>query len=172
MHARDISPQLFDAARGGDPVALTELLRIAQPDIRRYAQRSCTISNVDDAVQEVLLVLSRYVATVRRVAALSAWLFRVSKRACRRLARVALRFDPWDEAKVDALVSSRSTDRLRLDVTAALESLPEHYREIIVLRDFEELTIGEIAARLGLGRAATKSRLHRARQLTREYLLA
>lgn len=59
-----------------------------------------------------------------------------------------------------------------MDVAAALESLPNDAREIIVLRDFEELTIREIAAQLRLTIPATKSRLHRARELTREYLLA
>ncbi|WP_322789346.1 RNA polymerase sigma factor [Paraburkholderia diazotrophica] len=43
---------------------------------------------------------------------------------------------------------------------------------MFLLRDLEELTIGEIAARLGLSVPATKSRLHRARTLAREYLLA
>jgi RNA polymerase sigma factor (sigma-70 family) len=172
MHARDVSPLVFAAARSGDSTALAQLLQVAQPDIRRYAQRSCTISDVDDAVQEVLLILSRYVMTVRHAAALSAWLFRVAKRECRRLARSTLRLDPWEESKVDAFVDSRSPERLRLDLTAALESLPAHYRDIIVLRDFEERTIGEIAERLGISRAAVKSRLHRARQLTREYLLS
>jgi RNA polymerase sigma factor (sigma-70 family) len=171
MHARDVPPPLFQAARDGDAAALGQLLVLAQPDIRRYAQRSCTISDVDDAVQEVLLILSRYLVTVRHAAALSAWLFRVAKRECRRLARRTLRFDPWEETRVEALVSSRTPERLRLDVAAALESLPAHYREIIVLRDFEERTIGEIAAHLELTRAAAKSRLHRARELTREYLL-
>lgn len=41
-----------------------------------------------------------------------------------------------------------------------------------MLRDFEELTIAELAARLGLSVAATKSRLHRARALVREYLVS
>lgn len=62
-------------------------------------------------------------------------------------------------------------DDLRHDVVGALESLPPHYRDIIVLRDLNEMTIGEIAEQLGETRAAVKSRLHRARQLTREYLL-
>ena len=42
----------------------------------------------------------------------------------------------------------------------------------MLLRDFEELTIAEIAARLGQPAGAVKSRLHRARALVREYLLA
>jgi DNA-directed RNA polymerase specialized sigma24 family protein len=50
--------------------------------------------------------------------------------------------------------------------------LPEHYREALLLRDFEELTIGELSERLGLTAANTKSRLHRARELVREYLVS
>ena len=58
----------------------------------------------------------------------------------------------------------------RHDVAAALESLPAHYRRIILLRDLEGLTIAEIGEQLGLTREAVKSRLHRARLLAREYL--
>jgi len=65
--------------------------------------------------------------------------------------------------------SSRRQDDLRANVVRALESLPESHREVVVMRDFEELTIGEMAARLSLTREATKSRLHRARALVREY---
>ena len=58
----------------------------------------------------------------------------------------------------------------RQDVAAALESLPAHYREVILLRDLEGLTIEEMAQQLRLSREAVKSRLHRARLLAREYL--
>ena len=47
---------------------------------------------------------------------------------------------------------------------------PEHYREVVLLRDVEELTINEIAERLGRTREAVKGNLHRARLLLREYL--
>ncbi|MCY7355705.1 MAG: hypothetical protein LH470_11650 [Lysobacter sp.] len=60
----------------------------------------------------------------------------------------------------------------RHDVAAALESLPAHYREILLLRDLEGLSIAEISARLHTTTLATKARLHRARVLAREYLLA
>jgi RNA polymerase sigma factor (sigma-70 family) len=62
-------------------------------------------------------------------------------------------------------------DELRIDLVRALESLPAIYREVILLRDMEQLTIGEAAERLGLTREATKSRLLRARALVREFLL-
>jgi RNA polymerase sigma factor (sigma-70 family) len=162
---------LMDAARAGDASALERVLALCQPNIRRYAQRSCLVSDVDDGVQEALLVLSRYLSTVRHAAALSRWLFRVVQRECRRLARRALRADPWNEGAVDDLLARHTDASLRLDLASALESLPAHYREAIVLRDFEELTIGEMAARLGEKPPAIKSRLHRARQLIREYLV-
>jgi RNA polymerase sigma factor (sigma-70 family) len=163
---------LIDAARAGDSIALEQLLVQCQSELRRYAQRSCLISDVDDAVQEALLILMRFLASLRHAQAWSRWLFRIVRRECHRLARRTLREDLWDDDAVDALVARRSQDDLRLDITLALESLPELYRTVVVLRDFEGLTIGEMAQRLDLTRAAVKGQLHRARQLTREYLLA
>jgi RNA polymerase sigma factor (sigma-70 family) len=63
-----------------------------------------------------------------------------------------------------------STDELRIDLVHALESLPPHLREVILMRDLQEMTIGEIAHALKTTRAAVKARLHRARNLIREYL--
>ncbi len=59
---------------------------------------------------------------------------------------------------------------LARDLAAALESLPAHYREIILLRDLDGLSIAEISDKLRLSREAAKARLHRARALAREYL--
>ncbi|HEY8697750.1 MAG TPA: sigma-70 family RNA polymerase sigma factor [Rhizomicrobium sp.] len=53
----------------------------------------------------------------------------------------------------------------------AIESLSPSHREVLLLRDLKDLTIGEIAGRLGVTREAAKSRLRRARTLVREYLL-
>ena len=76
-----------------------------------------------------------------------------------------------DEIAQDRMLS-RPDASLRLDLARALESLPAHYLEVVLLRDFEELTISEIAQRLGEQPGAVKSRLHRARELVREYMLA
>ena len=162
---------VLDAAHNGDPAALAQLLRLCQPDIRRYAQRSCMISDVDDAVQEALLVLSRRLSSVRMLAAFSGWLFQVVQRECRRLGRVTLNFDPYDQERAEQWLASQDTAGLRTDLVHALESLPHDYREVILLRDFAEMSIAEIAVELGLTVPATKSRLHRARQMAREYLI-
>lgn len=163
---------LLEAARRGDAAALDGLLRICQPDVRRYAFRHCLISDVDDAVQETLLIVARRLASLRAVAAFSGWLFQIVRRECRRLERRLFRLDPYDEEKMETWLASSSDETVRLDLISALESLPAHYREVILLRDFHELTIREIAAQLRLTAPATKSRLHRARQLMRDYLLA
>ena len=160
---------LLEAACTGNPAALDQLLRVCQPDIRRYARRNCQASDVDDAVQETLLILSRRLRSLRAVAAFSSWLFRIVQRECRRLEKKLFGLDSIDDHEI--FIETVPLELLRLELIQALESMPTHYREVIVLRDLEELTIGEMASRLGLSAAAVKSRLHRARQLLREYLL-
>lgn len=159
------------AAIDGDRQAMERLLALWQPDVRRYAMRHCLISDIDDAVQETLLTLSRRLPSVRKLAALSSWLFKTVQRECRRLSRKTFHLDPFDEARLETWLAAHSGDELRLELVDALESLPVDYRQIILLRDFEQLTIGEIAAQLGISSAAAKSRLHRARAMAREYLM-
>lgn len=163
---------LLKAACLGDNTALVHLLEVWQPDIRRYAVRHCLASDVDDAVQEAMFIITRRLQTLRVLGAFSGWLFQVVRRECRRLERHLFRQDPYDEVKMEHWLATQTDESVRVDLVRALESLPQHYREIILLRDFQERTVQEIAAHLELTTAAAKSRLHRARQLIREYLLA
>ncbi len=163
---------LVDAARSGDRGAIEALIAAAQPDVRRYARRTCqTASDVDDAVQDALCILYRRVGTLRSVQAFSGWLMVVARRECLRLARRAgLGHEPIETLEDDLRLSVRPVDDLRLDLAAAIQSLPPHYRDVILLRDVEELTIDEMAQARSLTREAVKARLHRARALLREYL--
>ncbi|MBE7942175.1 MULTISPECIES: sigma-70 family RNA polymerase sigma factor [Ramlibacter] len=170
MAAADHS-NLVLAAQTGDPAAIGQLLAVCQADARRYARRHCHASDVDDAVQESLLTISRKVKGLKAAAAFSSWLFIVIKRECRKLERMMFRHEPLAEDIAEEQLACRSDAALRIDLAHALESLPAHYLEVILLRDFEELTIAEIAQRLGENAPAIKSRLHRARELVREYLL-
>lgn len=163
---------LILAAQTGDPAAIGRLLTVCQADARRYAYRHCQASDVDDAVQESLLVISRKVKGLKAAAAFSSWLFTVIKRECRKLERMMFKTEPLAEDIAEELIHHRTDNDLRMDLAAALESLPAHYLEVVLLRDFEELTISEIAERLGERDGAIKSRLHRARELVREYMLS
>lgn len=163
---------LIIAAQAGEPAALNALLRVSQTDARRYARRHCQASDVDDAVQEALLRLTRHIRALRAAAAFSGWLLTVVRRECSRLSRAMFHGKSLDDAEVEAFLVARSDEGLRRDLTLALESLPAHYRAVVLLRDFEDLTIAEISGRLGEPAGAVKSRLRRARALVREYLLS
>ncbi|MHC4055694.1 RNA polymerase sigma factor [Bradyrhizobium sp. 25ACV] len=171
MSAAAISPRLFEAARLGDPHAIARLLETAQPDIRRYARATCRSSaDAEDATQEALWILFRHVGTIRSMLALSAWLISVVRRECLRLARRAGVVAAIDDGEAEALLLARPEADLRLDVAAAFEALPPHYRDVALMRDVKEMTIDEIATALGATRQTVKARLHRARALMREYL--
>lgn len=164
------SDTLVSLALQGDPQALDGLLRRSQPDLRRYARRFCLAADVDDAVQESLIRITRHLPQLRAAAAFSGWLMTMVKRECLRLARLVRLHEPSTDELLDQL-ATRSDEGLRLDLGRALESLPAHYLEVVLLRDAEELSLQEIAARTGETIACVKSRLHRARMLVREYLL-
>jgi RNA polymerase sigma factor (sigma-70 family) len=108
---------------------------------------------------------------LKAAAAFSSWLFTVIKRECRKLERMMFKHDPLPDEMAEEQMLCRDDTALRIDLAKALESLPAHYLEVVLLRDFEELTIAEIAERLGEQQGAVKSRLHRARELVREYML-
>jgi len=172
MPAAQYNPELLEAARGGDELAIASLLALAQPDLRRYAQRSCsTTEDVNDAVQETLWIISRRISSLRAVTSFSGWLFAIVSRECSRLARRMMgRPVDLEEAENSLLFAHRPSMELRIDLARAIQSLPDHYREIVILRDIQERSIGEIAESLGRSREAVKANLHRARVLLREYL--
>jgi RNA polymerase sigma factor (sigma-70 family) len=159
------------AAQSGDTAALNKLLLVCQVDARRYARRHCDASDVDDAVQEALLILSRKVTSLKTAAAFSGWLFTIVRRECHRMSRRMFGRSVSLEELADAQLAVRSDEILHLDLIQALESLPAHYLEVVLLRDFAELTIAEMARKLGMQVPGVKSRLHRARELVREYLV-
>ena len=164
MYASKYDLALIEAARGGDRQAIVTLLAVAQPDIRRYARRSCNAADdVDDG-------------SLGGLSSIAGWLVAVVRRECLRIgARVMGKPVNLDEALLDAANEDRLThlpqDELRLDLSRAIQSLPENYREVVLLRDIEEMTVDEIGATLNLTRESVKGRLRRARALLREYLL-
>ncbi len=164
--------KIFEAARGGDHESLVSLLVTAQPDLRRYAAHACrTSDDVNDAVQEALWIVYRHIGALRTFTSLSGWLFAIVRRECLRLARRFLgNIVPLESVDNERRFSQTPPLELSIDLARAFESLPEHYREVVLLRDIEELTIKEIAERLGRTREAVKANLHRARLLLREYL--
>jgi len=168
-----LTSDLVARAVAGDAGAIEALLSVAQADIRRYARRTCrNVSDAEEAVQETLIVLYRKVGSLREIGAISGWLFRIVNRYCLRLGMrvIGVPFAVEAEA-IERRFAQVPRPELRIDIARAIQSLPQHYREIVVLRDLDELTIDEIAGRLQTTRETVKARLHRARALLREYLI-
>jgi RNA polymerase sigma-70 factor (ECF subfamily) len=72
----------------------------------------------------------------------------------------------WREIPAEALEQKELGTILR----KAIESLPEIYRNIVLLRDIEEMDIRETAAALAISEGAVKVRLHRARAMLQREL--
>lgn len=169
---RPPDPALLAAACGGDRAAVDRLLAQVQPDLRRFARRTCANSDdAEDAVQAALWQLHRQVGALRVMQAFVGWIFRIVERECYRLFRAA-RAEPISDALEQSLSAAPLPQALRLDLVRAIAALPAPYREVLVLRDIDELSAPEAAAQLGLTQAAVKSRLHRARAMMRERLMA
>ena len=169
---------LLDAAAQGDDDALEILVRKYHDRVYRFGLRVCRDGfDADDAVQEAFTKLSRRPDVVRDPSALS-WLLSVVRNACLRLMRPFLR----ERARLGEPVENvEHVPSAELDPHAALErwrlvhavhqaiaALERPYREVLVLRDVEGLEGEEVCRMLGLGEAAMKSRLHRARRQVRD----
>ena len=81
--------QLIKLACQGDQQAIEKLLLICQPDIKRFARRTCSTSeDVEDAVQIALWQLYRKIGMLKTVATFTGWLFRIVERECYRLFKI------------------------------------------------------------------------------------
>jgi RNA polymerase sigma-70 factor (ECF subfamily) len=175
--------RLVALARSGDARALAELVERELPSVRRFAMRMCRDSaEADDVTQETLLAAVRGIGGFRAGSSLSTWLYTVARRQCakRRRARVAEpqasdALDAFEANVPEALVDGRTladeaSEQRELDraLEQAIAALDPKLREVLLLRDVEGLAASEVAEVVGIGVAAVKSRLHRARLTVRE----
>ncbi len=100
----------------------------------------------------------------------SAWLFTIARHTCLNIIRSRKEFDELDE-NTQINDSLRESDFEMKDfIEKALQKLPVVYREVLILREYEECSYQEIADILGIEMANAKVRVHRARTLMRKIL--
>ncbi|MEQ1507596.1 MAG: sigma-70 family RNA polymerase sigma factor [Myxococcota bacterium] len=156
--------------------------------VRRYKDRVFTLcvrwmgdrEIAEDVAQDVFLALFRSLGGFRGDAQLSTWVYRVVINHCknRRLYRrrrhheshEPLEGEPTDDGPTRQLAhdgpgtdAPLHADEASAVLQAALDQLDEEQRQIIVLREVQDLSYEEIADLLELPRGTVKSRLHRAR---------
>ena len=125
-------------------------------------------ADVDDLVQDVFLSAWRRLAGLREAAAFGGWLTMIARNRAidfhrRTVDAVEL---PDDLPAHDA--TAERTEALRL--LEVVRSLPDAYRETLILRLVEGLTGPEIAQRTGLTAASVRVNLHRGMKLLRQKL--
>ena len=128
-----------------------------------------------DLVQDIFLSLYEHRAEARDVRSARAWLFTVARNRCLTRLRQRRNRDRLDERVAGELataapVAEDGDDEETRRVRRALMELPEEQREILVLREYEDLSYREIAEIAQTTESAVKSRLFRARQALGERL--
>ena len=162
---------LVEAAILGDAKAIASLLSHSQKDLTRFARRLCnSAEDAEDAVQAALWQVYRKVGALRSAQAFATWLFRIVERECRRLFRMSRETSTLDDASIDELPAAAVPVDLRYDLALCIQSLPEIYRRVLIMRDVEEISAAEVASISNISVEAVKSRLHRARSMLREKL--
>jgi RNA polymerase sigma-70 factor (ECF subfamily) len=176
----------------GDEAAFEQIYAAFQPKIHRYLIRMVGEYEAEDLTQEVFIKVSRALEAFRGAAELSTWIYRIATNAALdRLRSPSFqnipRDCPADLATADsgAEIEDRNTwtgEKMPLVeqqvyrremndcILNFINNLPESYRTVLVLSEFEDLRDSLIAEILGVSLAVVKIRLHRARQRLKEQL--
>jgi RNA polymerase sigma-70 factor (ECF subfamily) len=143
-------------------------------------------TEAEDVAQEAILRAYRKLASFRGQAKFSTWLIAITLNEARTRLRVEKRaaldslegrmesegdYTPailtdWRELPLNVLERKEICALIR----EAIAELPDAFREVVVLRDMEELTVRETAESLGISISLVKVRLHRGRLLLQKHL--
>jgi RNA polymerase sigma-70 factor (ECF subfamily) len=180
---------LLARLRAGEEAAYEELVRTHGGRLLAVARRFLPQEDdARDAVQDAFLNAFRGVGRFEGEARLSTWLHRIVVNASLMKLRTRRRkpeqsiddlLPGWQEDghperpaqpwRADALEATQRSELRRL-VLEKIQALPEGYRNVLMLRDIEDLDTEETAEAMGISPGAVKTRLHRARQALRELL--
>jgi RNA polymerase sigma-70 factor (ECF subfamily) len=163
--------------RQGDRKAAGELIRAHHHAVYGYLRRLCRNEALaEDLTQQTYVRAWSGVGTLRRVGSLRAWLMTIARNEFFQLVRkrklqeslIDDTPDPVDPAP-DALANAADAQRdARLH--QAVDRLDSGLRETLALHYFQELTLREVGAVLGLPVGTVKSRLNRALESLRREL--
>jgi RNA polymerase sigma-70 factor (ECF subfamily) len=179
--------QMIASILDGDTEQYHELIRPYERSVYKMALSFMkNESDAEDIAQEAFLKAFRNLAKFRGQAKFSTWLISITLNEARgRLRRQsasrtesldatseegghvspALLRD-WREVPSEALERKEVREMLK----EAISGLSPIYREVVLLRDVEELSIEETAAALTISTASVKVRLHRARIMLQKQL--
>jgi RNA polymerase sigma-70 factor (ECF subfamily) len=169
-------------ARAGDRQAFEELVRL-HADHMYAVVRGLGVPRAaaEDVTQEAFLRAWRGWVGFKGEARFSTWMYRIAVNEAKRWLRHERLRPPGRTMHHDEGAPEPADERmepharaaqaeLRQALRRAVRRLPLKYRAPLILRDVEGLSTAEAAAILGIGEAAFKSRLHRARLAVRDHV--
>jgi RNA polymerase sigma-70 factor (ECF subfamily) len=160
-----------ERVQDGDVQAFEEIVGRWQGPLVNLAWRYCRDrSQAEELAQEAFLRIYQGLASWRRQAAFSTWMFAVATNVIRNGVRQRLppQVDLDDApawALMDDPVAAAERRDLRARVRRGVRFLPARYRDAVVAYYFQEMDVARAAACLGVTPGTLKSRLHRARGL-------
>lgn len=166
----DLLPQLVRAATAGDQRAFAALHGRYAGMVHAILLARLPAAEAEDQVQEVFLIAWSKLEQLDDPAGFGAWLGAIARNRavdCHRRRRPTESLsDHWPDAG-----SASSSDRAEVrHVLDAIRSLPESYRETLVMRLCEGMSGPEIAAVTGLEPGSVRINLHRGMKLLRDKL--
>ncbi|MGC2109615.1 MAG: RNA polymerase sigma factor [Candidatus Korobacteraceae bacterium] len=168
--------QLLAQALAGEEDAFTVLYRRRQGPIYRFALHMSGSPHVaEEVTQEVFLfLLQRGQDFDAERGALGAYLFGVARnyvrRALERSYTESVLGSPVEDEAASLMVEDDPSEGIARHQTSvavwkAVLSLPEHYREVVVLCDLQEMSYADAAEAVGCAIGTVRSRLHRAHDM-------
>jgi RNA polymerase sigma-70 factor (ECF subfamily) len=169
-----------------------EIYASFQPKILRFMARMVAEDEAEDLTQEVFAKISRALNTFRGESSLSTWVYRIATNtALDRLrspsyqrVQIALSHqgsdcepelddrNTWTGEKTPLLEHQIFRKEMNECICSFIDKLPESYRTVLILSEFDGIRNAEIAAILGISLDTVKIRLHRAREKLREEFTA
>lgn len=186
-----LSEAELEALRQRDPEAVRRHIYGTRGFLRSVLRRFTeTEETARDLLQETFFQALRSLPNFRGESKLSTWLYSVAKNVALARYRDDKRRSPLEEETLTRVAAHRdgrpappsgeapswnpaeetTRNEEKALVHDALEELSTNYRQVIELRDLEELSTKETAERLGLTRVNVRVRLHRARKKLKEAL--
>ena len=129
-------------------------------------------ATAEDILQDVFLKIQQKLGQLHDPAKLQRWIYLIARNAIIDHYRTRKQTEEIPETLVDEEeAESDELNGLKASFHRMIRSLPEPYREAVVLTELEGLTQKELAERLGISLSGAKSRVQRGRQQLKEMLL-
>ena len=158
--------RLVERACGGDREAFGELYRMFAPLVHGIVLARVPRDEADDIAQNVFLSAYKNLHTLRDYNAVGPWLAMIARNYSNEFYR---REKPTEELSEELAHSDAPQTQAR-EILAAIQTLPDAYKETLVLRLVEQMTGPEIAEQTGLTPESVRVNLHRGMKLLRRKL--